>query len=174
MTNTTLSADVTMPSIGTVSLLDLFERVWGSLDDIIVSLGIFMLALKSTRSLHRCMHSYFGCSAYISQAAHFLTLFVIGVFIVSHLVGMETAQSLFGGFSIGIGYAMQPYIVSLVAGATFLFTRILQAGDRLIINGKTVIVDHVGLLYVAAKDDKTITYFPNVMMSRQPFSVMRS
>lgn len=163
-----------LPGIGSVSLLDLFQQVWDSLDDIIVCVGILILSLKCTRSLHFCMRSYFGCMAYISQAVHFAVLFTITVFLMSHLVGMETAKSLFGGFSIGIGYAMQPYIVSLVAGGTFLFTSILRAGDRLEIGQQTVIVDHVGLLYVAAKTGKTTTYFPNSMLASSPFSVMRS
>ncbi len=173
MNNDTSTNDL-LPGIGSVSLLELFRQVWDSLDDIIVCVGILTLSLKCTRSLHFCMRSYFGCMAYISQAVHFMVLFTIAVFLLSHLVGMETARSLFSGFSIGIGYAMQPYIVSLVAGGTFLFTRILRAGDRLEIGEQTVTVDHVGLLYVAAKTDKTTTYFPNSMLASRPFSVMRS
>lgn len=160
--------------IGDVSLLDLFQRIWYSLDDIIVCLGVFLITSRCSRALHSCLRVYFETSAYVSQAAHFLLQFVVVVFLVSHLVGMSTAESLFGGFSIGFGYALQPYIVSLVAGGTFIFTRTIRSGDQIQIGEHNMIVDHVGLLYVAAKKDKATTYFPNAMLAQQPFSVLRS
>lgn len=157
-----------------ISLLRLVERIWYSLDDILVSLGIFLVSGQVSIFIHFCLRYYFQTSAYVSQAAHFMFQFTVFVFLLSHLVGMSTADSLFGGFSIGIGYAMQPYIVSLVAGATLLLSRMIQSGDQLTIRGETVQVDHVGLLYVAAKQDKSFTYFPNAMLAQSSFTVTRS
>ena len=171
--NETISS-VSSLEVNGISLVTLFERIWESLDDIIVCVGMLLLSSKISRAFHSCLRVYFEMSEYVSQSVHFLLMFVMVAFLLGHLVGAETAQSLFGGFSIGIGYALQPYIVSLVAGGTFIFTRILRSGDQLTINGNTVLVDHVGLLYVAAKNDKQITYFPNAMMAQHPFSVLRS
>lgn len=160
--------------VNEVSFLNLFERIWYSLDDLLVSLGVFLIACQVSVFLHYCLRVYFQSSAYVSQAAHFVFLFTIFVFLISHLIGMSTAESLFGGFSIGFGYAMQPYIVSFVAGGTFVVTQIIRSGDQLTLNDKTVTVHHVGLLYVAAKNEKTTMYFPTAMLARTPFSVTRS
>ena len=156
-----------------VSFLLLFQRIWNSLDDILVSLGVFLIACQMSRFLHYCLRFYFNASAYMSQATHFVFLFTVFIFLVSHLLGASTAASLFGGFSIGFGYAMQPYIVSFVAGGTFMITRIVRAGDQLTIGDKTVTVHHVGLLYVAAKNEKSTTYFPTAVLAQAPFSVTR-
>lgn len=156
-----------------VSFLFLFQRIWYSLDDILVSLGVFLIACQVSRFLHYCLRYYFRASAYISQATHFVFLFTVFVFLVSHLLGASTAASLFGGFSIGFGYAMQPYIVSFVAGGTFMITRIVRPGDQLTIGDKTVMVHHVGLLYVATKYEKSTTYFPTAVLAQAPFSVTR-
>ena len=157
-----------------VSFLELFARIWYSLDDILVCLGVFLVASRCSRALHSCLRVYFEMSAYVSQSAHFLLMFTVIVFLASHLVGVSTAESLFGGLSIGFGYALQPYIVSLVAGGTFMLTRIIRRGDQLRIGEQTVVVDHVGLLYVSAKQDKMTMYFPNAILTSRPFSVSRS
>lgn len=168
------TSNQTVGQTGVVSFLNLFERIWYSLDDILVCLGVFLVACQCSRALHSCLRVYFEMSAYVSQSAHCFFLFTIFVFLVSHLVGVTTTESLFGGLSIGFGYALQPYIVSLVAGGTFILTRIIRSGDQLRIGDQTVVVDHVGLLFVSAKQDKMTTYFPNAMLTSRPFSVLRS
>lgn len=168
------STDAIPVDASDISLLRLAERIWYSLDDILVSLGVFLLSGQISSFLHFCLRYYFHASAYVSQAVHFIFQFTMFVFLVSHLVGTATANSLFGGFSIGIGYAMQPYIVSLVAGGTLLMSRMIQSGDQLTIGDRTVRVDHIGLLFVSVKEDKVTTYFPNSMLTQSPFSVARS
>ena len=102
------------------SLFSLFERIWNSLDDILVCFGIFLVFAQVSKSMYGCLRNYFSLSFYVSQAVHFLLLSTIVIFLIGHLVGTETAISFLGGLSIGLGYALQPYIVSLLAGGTLL------------------------------------------------------
>lgn len=96
------------------------------------------------------------------------------VYLSSHLIGEQTAVSLFSGFSIGIGYAMQPYITSFVSSATMKAMFILKKGDTLKFDDKEYEVHHVGLLYVCAKHGKYSTYFPVTRFASTPFTVCRS
>ena len=155
------------------SFIRLFERVWISLDDIFVCIAVILAVFQLTNLLHRTMRHYFRLPAYIAQCFHFVLLFIAVIFVIGHLVGDSTAISLFSGLSIGFGYALQPYIVSLMAGATFVSMGIMTRGDTLTINGNTVVIDHVGLLYVSAKQGPKTTYFPNSLLSASPFTVGR-
>ena len=79
--------------------------------------------------IHLCLRVYFEMSEYVSQSVHFMLMFVMVDIFVGSFVGAETAQSLFGGFSIGIGLrAAAASIVSLVAGVR-LFLRADTGGE---------------------------------------------
>ena len=159
--------------ISSTSFIDLFSRIWNSLDDILVCIGVFLVVQVISSRLNHCLLNYFNMSAYIAQSAQFLFLFSTIIFLISHLIGSSIAVSLFSGFSIGLGYALQPYIVSLLAGGTLRMSDIIRRGDTIIINDQSLVVDHVGLLYISTKKDKAITYFPNAMLSSTPFSIQR-
>ena len=156
------------------SLFSLFERIWNSLDDIFVCFGMFLVATQLANSTYSCMRNYFRLSFYVSQATHFALLSTFCIFLIGHLVGSETAISFLGGLSIGLGYALQPYIVSLLAGGTLLSMETIRVGDELRIGKESATVEHVGLLYVTTKQDTFKTYFPNAMLAQTPFSVRRS
>jgi small-conductance mechanosensitive channel len=153
------------------SLDTLLTTVWYSLDDIFVCVGVFLAARVLATAIRSSLRDYFKCGHYISEISHFAILFVVIIFLVGHLIGTGTANSLFGGFSIGFGYAMQPYIVSLLAGATFRSGAMFKTKDVIQINGFDYVVDHVGLLYVCATRDGYKTYFPNSLMVQSPVGV---
>ena len=155
------------------SFLELLHNIWNSLDDILVCVGVFLIAQIMSSVLHRSMRTYFQLGAYISQAAQFLLLFSVFIFLAGHLLGSDTAVALFSGFSIGFGYALQPYIMSLMAGGTFYIAGTIRHGDKLHVGEQTVNVEAVGLLFVTAKSGKLVTYFPNSVLSSRPFSVER-
>jgi len=149
------------------SLDILLDTVWRSLDDILVCAGMFIVSQVFSGYCSWSLRTYFQCSHYTSQTVHFTILFMVFIFLVGHLIGSATATSLFSGFSIGLGYAMQPYIVSLLAGATFRSTGMFERGDSVRISGSEYVLDHIGLIYVCASDEKDgyKMYFPNSMLS---------
>jgi len=148
------------------SLDILLHSIWTSMDDILVCVGMFIVAQVFSGYCSWSLHTYFQCTPYTSQTVHFTIMFMVFIFLVGHLIGSSTATSLFSGFSIGLGYAMQPYIVSLLAGATFRSTGMFKHGDNIRVNGSEYVLDHVGLIYVcvSAKDGYKV-YFPNSMLS---------
>jgi small-conductance mechanosensitive channel len=155
------------------SFTELVNNIWNSLDDILVCVGVFLVTHIFASGLRQILRVYFHLGAWISQSAQFLVLFSVLVFLAGHLLGVDTAISLFSGFSIGLGYALQPYIISLLAGGTLYASGLLRRGDRLHINDNTMVVESIGLLYVSAKNDKLTTYLPNAMLSSRPFSILR-
>jgi len=153
------------------SLDMLLSTVWHSLDDIFVCIGFFLTSQVIANSVRWSLLNYFKCSHYTSQIFHFGFLFLVFIFLVGHLIGSSTATSLFSGFSIGFGYAMQPYIVSLLAGASFRSGSMFRANDLLRINGEDYVLEHVGLLYLCASSGGYKTYFPNSMLTQTPIAV---
>jgi small-conductance mechanosensitive channel len=153
------------------SLDILLTTVWHSLDDIFVCVGFFLAANVVASSVQWSLLNYFRSSHYTAQITHFGFLFMVFIFLVGHLIGSDTATSLFSGFSIGFGYAMQPYIVSLLAGATFRSGSMFRAKDLLRINGQDYTLEHTGLLYLCASSDGYKTYFPNSMLAGTPIGV---
>ena len=144
----------------------LLSTVWHSLDDILVCIGVFIIVKVFSSYSSWCLKTYFHCSHYTSQTVQFGILFFILIFLVGHLIGSDTATSLFSGFSIGLGYAMQPYIVSLLAGATFRSTSMFKHGDQIRIQNENYVLEHIGLIYVCVLDSENYkVYFPNSMLS---------
>lgn len=160
------------------SLASLATTIWYSLDDIFVVLGVFLAVNVAARSSEWCLRHYWETSDYVAQALHFGLLFIVGIFLIGHLIGEEIGVQMFSGFSIGIGYAMQPYIVSLLAGATFkggsMFYKKAEQSVALRINGNDYVLHHIGLLYLCVTDtDGYKTYFPNSMLASTPISVKK-
>jgi len=153
------------------SLDTLLTTIWHSLDDIFVCVGVFLVARVLASAVSSSLSGYFRTSRYISEIAHFGIVFVSVVFLVNHLIGASTARSIFGGFSIGFGYAMQPYIVSIIAGASFRSGAMFRAKDTIKIGGDVYTVDHVGLLYLCASKDDFKTYFPNSLLVQSSIGI---
>ena len=159
------------------SLSTLMSTIWYSLDDIFVCVGVFMAANVVAHSTEWCLCNYFKSSKYTAQAIQFAFLFAVGIFLIGHLIGESVSTSLFSGFFIGFGYALQPYIVSLLAGATFhtgsMFSR---HGKKVMfqVQGEEYELDHVGLLHVCGTNTEGWeTYFPNSMLASTPISIKR-
>lgn len=152
----------------------LLNNVWNSLDDVLICVCLFAFACKASRVLYWVVDEYFRQSVYVAEVISAVWIGTVVVYLASHLIGEQTAVSLFSGFSIGIGYAMQPYITSFVSSAAMKAMFMLKRGDTFRIDGKDYEVHHVGLLYVCTRDDKYLTYFPVTKLLSVPFSVCRA
>jgi len=151
----------------------LFGTVWNSLDDVLICIAVFFLCQSVGRFLYWCVAHYFGQSKYAAELSSTLWMMSTIVYLASHLAGKESAVSLFSGFLIGVGYAMRPYITSFVTSAMLKSSDILKAGDTVQINGTDYVIDHIGLLYVCARNGAYMTYLPVDRMGSNPFSVKK-
>lgn len=147
----------------------LLQSLWFSLDDILICLCALIVARVVAVAIYWCLHSYFDIDEYESELVQFTFLGIVVVFLISHLFGETALTSILGGFSIGIGYALQPYIISFLAGSTLRLT--LAKGKVIFFNGQKMTVDYLGLLYVCASQDGVQTYIPNSYFQSAPLSV---
>ena len=151
----------------------LFGTVWNSLDDVLICVAVFFLSQSMGRFLYWCVAHYFGQSKYAAELTSTLWMMCTIVYLVGHIAGSQSAVSLFSGFLIGVGYAMRPYTTSLVTSAMLKSSDIVRAGDVIQISGTDYTIDHVGLLYVCARNGEYMTYFPVDRMSTTPFTVKK-
>ena len=148
----------------------LFTTVWQSLDDILLCAGILLVSIPLLTSCSHRVHSYFKYSVYVSQSINFVSVAVVLVFLLGHLMGEKVAVSLFSGFSVGIGYALQPYIVSLLSGATYYCSNMIKEGDEIVVDKKRYRVIDNGVLYICAQEvsEDMLVYLPNSMFENRP------
>ena len=135
---------------------DFFTAVWASLDDILLCVGIILVSIPILFTCSRGIHIYFKTSIYVAQAINFICVFALFAFVIGHLVGESVAVSLFGGFSVGIGYALQPYIVSLLSGLTYYSSSMLKEGDIIVLNNRRYRIQSNGILYIVAEEMPTV------------------
>lgn len=154
------------------SIESLFTKFAESLDDIFIAVATFILLRVLSSWLYWCIFAYFRFSAYVAEVSNFLLWLVLSVFVLNHLFGTEISTSLFSGFSIGMGYAFQPYIVSLFTGLCNGF--MIQTGDTILINDKPCRVIKLTLFYVAVNADGYTTYLPHAYFTSRPLQVKTS
>jgi len=151
------------------SLESFVTLVVNSMDDIFISGALFILMRVLTNWVYWCMHAYFRASVYASDVVNFGLWFVLVVLVANHLFGTEISTSLFSGFSIGMGYAFQPYIVSMFTGVFTGF--MLHEGDTILFEGNSVKVTKITLFHVAVSSGEYVSYIPHAYFSKAPLSI---
>lgn len=149
--------------------------VWTSLDDVLLCVGALLVAVTLSKYVHWTLSEYFVTSSFVAQLAHVFILGGAAVSILSHLFGDGVSKTIFGGFSIGVGYAMQPYVVSIITGCMLRGSDMLTAGQRVVLSDKTFKVKDVGLYYTTLAPTETpaaTTYVPNTVFQSGTFSVL--
>jgi len=149
----------------------LLQNIWLSLDDIFICLGAFIVARVFASAIYWCLHSYFDIDIYESELVQFVFLGIVVVFLISHLFGETAVTSILGGFSIGLGYALQPYIISLFVGSTLRATNTLTKGNVILFKNQKLTIEKMGLLYVCACGNGIRTYIPNAYFQSSPLSI---
>ena len=92
----------TIGSLQDETFIHLFERIWYSLDDVIVSIGVWLVAMHLAHLLHRTMRSYFRTSVYVAQAAHFIFCFRCVYSLSVTWLGVPLLCHYFKGFPLGL------------------------------------------------------------------------
>ena len=143
--------------------------VFNSIDDIFISAALFLLMRVLSNWVYWCMNSYFRVSVYVSDIINFGLWFVLIVLVSNHLFGTEISTSLFSGFSIGMGYAFQPYIVSMFTGVFTGF--MVREGDTILFEGNSVIVKKISLFHVSVSSGEYIQYIPHAYFTKSPLII---
>jgi len=151
------------------SFESLFSNIASSMDDLFIAATTFVVLRVVSSWLYWCMYRYFRLSAYMSETVNFLMWLLLSVFVVNHVFGTEISTSLFSGFSIGMGYAFQPYIVSMFTGLCNGF--MIRQGDTILLNDKAVVVKKLTLFYVVVACGEYQTYVPHSFFASTPLKV---
>ncbi len=150
------------------SFQTLFVTIWESLDDVFICVTMAIVLYILSQWLYWCLSSYFDLSTYLSGSINFLFLGTISVFLLNHLFGPAISVSLFSGLSIGFGYALQPYIISLFTGLYNKSSGLVEEGDKIMFNNKRVTVSSVTLLHVVVRADVGDIYIPHAFFQSTP------
>lgn len=146
----------------------LFLNIFSSLDDVFICVTMAIVLRVVSHWLYWCLSCYFNLSTYLSDSINFLFLGMTSVFLLNHLFGSTVAVSLFSGVSIGAGYALQPYIISLFTGIYNTSSGLVQKDNKIMFNGNTVTVTSVTLLHVVVRGDVGVIYIPHAFFQSTP------
>lgn len=150
----------------------LLASIWSSLDDILICFGAFLVARYIANSLQLHAIGYFDLGTYVAESAQAVFMTTACIFLTSHLLGPTVTISVFSGFSMGIGYALQPYIISLLAGLNFQAMGIVKENNIIQVGDENYKVLSVSLLYICGKHESgSLTYFPNAYFQEIPLTV---
>jgi len=139
------------------------NNIWNSIDDFVMCIGVVIITVPIVISVASLTQHYFRYSLWTGQMVTFVSIASIFLYLLGHVAGETTTVSMLQGFALGIGYALQPYIVSLLSGTTFFSTGMLAADDIIIIDNTEYTIVSNGILFIEAKHNSQDLkiYVPN-------------
>jgi hypothetical protein len=135
--------------------------IWNSLDDVLLCIGIVLISVPIIVNIGLSAQNYFKYSLWTGQMITFLLLTTVSLYLLGHVAGEASTVSILQGFALGVGYALQPYIVSLLSGATYFVSGIISANDVIFVDGKKYTIVSNGILYIEARSDDISIFVPN-------------
>jgi small-conductance mechanosensitive channel len=141
-----------------------FDAVWYSLDDFFLCIGVVVISVPLVLSIGSATQHYFRYSLWTGQMITFVLFASVFLYLFGHIAGETATVSILQGFALGFGYALQPYIVSLLSGATYFSAGMIKAKDIIIVDNVEYVVVENGILYIEAKevtDSGSIVFIPN-------------
>ena len=142
----------------------MFDTVWMTIDDVLVSVALLLITFSITERLYVFLKSYLNVNMFVSQGINFAITLMVVLLVIQHLFGMQTYASLIGGVSIGIGYALQPYIIGLFNGMMMQSREPFSVGSEIEFEQVKGTVQEIGLFYtyICTDKDKKVV-IPNQM-----------
>jgi small-conductance mechanosensitive channel len=95
---------------------DCLDTILSNLDDFAIIIFILIVGNKIADLLYRFIVNFMQRSLFTAQALKLSLQAFIGVISFVHLVGEDIIKHASAGIAIGVGYAFQPYIISMFNG----------------------------------------------------------
>ena len=154
---------------------NILNKAWSSVDDLVLCLGVILVASPIILSIGKVTQHYFRYSLWVGQSIIFLLLSFVFLFLLAHIAGETVMVSLLQGFGLGIGYALQPYIVALLSGCNYYFSGMIRAGDIILVDGAQYKVITNGILYIEAShtEKDLLLFLPNGYFSNNHLSKVK-
>ena len=95
---------------------DLADSFFENIDDFAIVVFIIMVGNKLAQLLFTFLHGFMGLSLFPAQTVKISTQMFIFTICFIQLIGSRVLTSASAGIAIGVGYAFQPYIISIFNG----------------------------------------------------------
>ena len=95
---------------------DCLDTILSNLDDFAVIIFILIVGNKLANLIYRFLANFMKTSLFTAQSVKLSLQVFIGVISFVHLVGDDIIKHASAGIAIGVGYAFQPYIISMFNG----------------------------------------------------------
>ena len=112
------------------ALLDIGTELWENLDDVFVSILIIVIGNQIAHLLYKFTKDFLKLGILPAQTIKIVLQACVFVVILLHILGDDVVRSFTGGISIGIGYDLQPYIISIFNGLMIHNDDIIIPGDN--------------------------------------------
>ena len=151
----------------------MFDTIWVTIDDVLVSVALLLVTFAFTERLYVFLKQYLEVNMFVSQGVNFIITLLVVLMVIQHMFGYQTYNSLIGGISIGIGYALQPYIIGLFSGMMMQSKEPFTKGSTIRFNNVEGVVKEVGLFYtyVYTNDNKRIVV-PNQLFHQGAVTIL--
>ena len=104
------------------------DALLDNIDDFAVIIFILIVGNKLADLLYRFIANFLERSLFTAQAIKLTLQIFIGVISIVHLIGETTINNAAAGIAIGVGYAFQPYIISLFNGLMLHNDNVIRHG----------------------------------------------
>lgn len=154
----------------------LVDNLISNIDDFFVIILIAILGNKLANLLYLFLQKFMKTTLFASQTVKIsLQVFLFSTCLIQ-LLGADTLSSATGGIAIGIGYAFQPYIISIFNGLMIHNDDIINTKKWITIHGTGISsakVESIGLFNTLLKDEKNnYVMISNSMLSHSAVTVM--
>ena len=95
---------------------DCLNSIISNIDDFAVIIFILIVGNKLAELLYLFLAKFMNASLFVAQTVKLTLQMFIGVISFVHLVGADVISNASAGIAIGVGYAFQPYIISMFNG----------------------------------------------------------
>lgn len=155
---------------------ELLDSIISNIDDFFVIILIAIIGNKLASFLYTFLYNFMKLSLFTSQTVKIsLQIFIFSTCLIQ-LLGGETLASATGGIAIGVGYAFQPYIISIFNGLMIHNDDIINEKKwvSLLSSNVTGSVHSVGLFNTILKDKNgDDILISNSMLTRGAVKVMK-
>ncbi len=154
----------------------LLDNLISNIDDFFVILLIAVIGNKIASLLYLFLKNFMMTSLFISQTVKISLQVFLFTSCLIQLLGADTLTSATGGIAIGVGYAFQPYIISVFNGLMIHNDDIINTKKWISIHGAGITaarVESIGLFNTLLRDTKNnYILISNSMLSHSAVTVM--
>jgi small-conductance mechanosensitive channel len=139
----------------------LADNMWESVDDILVGILVLSVGHLIAHGVQYILNGLLKYPRFIVDIITTSWRFFLFAVCLYQIIGVGAVQHFVGGFSIGIGYALQPYIISMFNGAALYGGGRIKRRARVKFSDedKYVSVEYVGLFFTELKTDDNVSIF---------------